>query len=316
MQEDPAELPVTDIRHRTRGRSSRISAQVQGRVLWFESDDVELSPNPEVFASALLIPALNAGLTLKFDQPLSSTWVTNCRQLLRIYNEWWGYPENLPIAPHADHPRESVSLKTALCFTGGADSFYSLLRSGNEIDYLVNIQGFIDTPLADVRRLVALEKSIREVARQTSTIPVFVRTNFLELSLIATTDWERAHGGGLMAVGHAMADVAARHLVSSSWGFDSVKPWGTHWMTDHLWSSASMQIIHVGAELQRALKLREIAAEPLVHDHLHVCWENLSSEVNCSRCDKCLRTRITLLDCGQLNNFRCLAGAETLAGDL
>ncbi len=316
MSDQPSRLLITDIRHRTRGRTSRISAQVQDRVLWFESDDIELAPRPEVFACALLIPALHAGLTLSLDQPLSTTWLTNCRQLLRIYNQWWGYPEYLPLAPPGDLGRKPISLKTSLCFTGGVDSFYSLLRSGNEIDFLVNIQGFVDTPLQDVRRLRAIEGSIREVAHQTGKHPVFVRTNFLDLPLVARTDWERAHGGGLTAIGHALANVVARHLVSSSHMLETAKPWGSHWMTDHLWSSASMQIIHVGAELQRFQKLREIAQEPLLWDHLHVCWQNLAPEGNCSRCDKCLRTRIALLECGGLDNFRSLAGANTLARDI
>ncbi len=311
---------VSELTSGREGRTSRVSSQVFGQVsdqiLWFESDDVELAPYPEAFASALLVPALESGLALTFDQPLPSTWLSNCRQLLRVYHEWWGYEEHLPVSPSGDPQRFPGSLKTALCFTGGVDSFHTLLRSGHEIDFLVNAQGFVDTPLEDFPRLIAIENSIREVARKTGTTPIFIRTNFLELPMVAKTSWERAHGGGLIALGHLLSSVVARLLISSSYTFETARPWGSHWMTDPLGSSASLQVIHVGAELKRNEKLWAIAGEPLVREHLHVCWENLAPTGNCSRCDKCIRTRLQLLECDQLRHFSCFEGEESLVQDI
>ncbi|MDQ3804974.1 MAG: hypothetical protein M3416_14235, partial [Acidobacteriota bacterium] len=93
-------------------------------------------------------------------------------------------------------------------------------------------------------------------------------------------------------------------------------PWGSHWQTDPLWSSDRLEVVHVGAELPRSDKLRAIAREPLVREHLRVCWENLAPEGNCSRCEKCLRTRLMLADCGELENFPVFEGADTLARHL
>ena len=47
----------------------------------------------------------------------------------------------------------------------------------------------------------------------------------------------------------------------------------------------------------------EIAGEPLVREFLRPCWENLESRQNCAECEKCLRTQLVLLQCGELANY-------------
>lgn len=316
MNIERATIPVSGIRGEVERGTSRVSARVGDETLWFESESVELTPSPEAFASALLVPSLESRRTLVFDEPLQSAWLSNCRQLVRMYNEWWGYEERVPLSGPGEPQRGSVSLGTALCFTAGVDSFYTLLRSGQKIDFLVSGQGFVDTPLSDSLRLRSLEDSFREIADKTGTTALFIRTNFLDLPLVRQTSWERSHGGILVALGHLLSKVAARLLISSSYRYADAKPWGSHWRTDPLGSSASLQVIHVGAELQRYEKLWAIADEPLVQKHLHVCWENHKPTGNCSRCDKCLRTRMQLLECGKLNDFSCFDGEETLVGDI
>jgi hypothetical protein len=67
---------------------------------------------------------------------------------------------------------------------------------------------------------------------------------------------------------------------------------------------------------RRMEKLVEIAHEPLVQRHLRVCWENRSPTGNCSRCSKCLVTRLALADRGTLDAFATFAHTATLARDL
>lgn len=67
-----------------------------------------------------------------------------------------------------------------------------------------------------------------------------------------------------------------------------------------------------GERLTRFEKLPLIAAEPLVRRRLRVCWENRAPSGNCSRCDKCVRTRLALLGCGELANFPVFEGEESL----
>jgi len=289
----------------------RVSADVDGAPLWFESADVALSPSPEAFASAMLMPALARGEALTLEDPVSLAWRSNVRRALPTFNQWWGYPEILPEPVH--HSLKTTrAAQTVLCFTGGVDSFHTLLRSGYTVNYLVFALGF-DVPLNDETRFNAFEPSLRAVAAATGATPVVIRANLREHPAFAPVSWERTHGGALAAVGHLLSDVAGRLLISSSFTYTTRTPWGSSWMTDHFWSSDRLKIIHFGADLLRQQKLQAIASDPLVRSHLRVCWENRAPAGNCSRCDKCIRTRLTLADCGELAMYPGFEGEESLA---
>jgi hypothetical protein len=290
----------------------RVCAEVGGAPLWFESPDAALRAAPEAFGCALLVAALHDRRPLTIEGEVSRTWLSNAERLLDIFQGWWGYPKLTPrAAARADDVRPEAA-GTALCFSGGVDSFYSLLRSGERIDVLVTVHGY-DIKLRDEARASAFESSLRAVAAELGVKPVVVRTNLREHPAFARAPWERTHGGALAAVGHLLGDASGRLLISSSYPYHKRAPWGSHWQTDPLWSSDRVEVAHVGAELQRSDKLRAIAREPLARKHLRVCWENLAPEGNCSRCEKCLRTRLILADCGELENFPVFEGWDTLA---
>ena len=181
----------------------RVSADIEGKPLWFESADVALGPSPEAFASAMLIPAIARAETLTVEGSLSDVWLSNVNRILPVFREWWGYPELAPqpVGPGCDNTTRLES--TALCFSGGVDSFYSLLRSGYAVDYLVFVIGF-DMKLDDVARAAAFESSLREVADETGAHPIIIRTNLREHPVFAPVSWERTHGGALAAIGRLM----------------------------------------------------------------------------------------------------------------
>ncbi|HEX8291257.1 MAG TPA: hypothetical protein VF570_05865 [Pyrinomonadaceae bacterium] len=305
-------LDVRDIATEFDGRAHRVRADVGGEPLWFESPDVVLTPSPEAFGCALLVAALYKGRSLAIETEVSARWLSNVEQLLDVFQAWWGYPCLRPLAAARDAGERPATARTALCFSGGVDSFYSLLRSGRRVDVLLGVHGF-DIELRDVARASAFESSLREVAAELGMRAVFVRTNLREHPAFGRAPWERAHGGALAAVGHLLGDSVGSLLISSSHPYTSHTPWGSHWRTDSLWSSDHLEVLHVGAELQRSDKLKAIAREPLVRRHLRVCWENLTPEGNCSRCEKCLRTRLLLADLGELKNMRVFEGEGTLA---
>jgi hypothetical protein len=305
-------LRVCDIKAERDGRVHRVSADVRGRTLWFESEDVELCPSPEGFGCALLVAALHGGRTLTIEGEVSAGWLSNADRLLDVFQTWWGYPKLSPRAAARPDDEPPGIDETALCFSGGVDSFYSLLHPGRRVDLLLAVHGY-DIKLRDKERASEFESSLRAVAVELAVRPVVVRTNLREHPAFAGAPWERTHGGALAAVGHLLGRSAGRLLVSSSYPNSSHLPWGSHWQSDPLWSSDRLKVIHVGAERQRSDKLRAIAREPLVRRHLRVCWENLAPEGNCSRCEKCLRTRLLLADWGELENFPVFEGAGTLA---
>jgi hypothetical protein len=304
-------VQITNIIKECDGKVYRVSADAGGASLWFESSDMEPRPAPQAFGCALLIPALQQGYSLTIDAKVDAKWLSNVEQLLDIFHEWWGYPKLMPKAIGCHTGKTMRAEKTALFFSGGVDSFFSLLRYDQRIDTLVTVHGF-DINLQDATRIAALKSSLSRIAAETGKESIIIRTNVREHPEFGKAPWQRSHGGVLGAVSHLVSDSVGRILISSSYANVNERPWGSHPKTDPLWSCDGLQIVHFGAEFERIEKLLSIAHEPLVRQHLRVCWENLSSEGNCSRCEQCLRNRLVLADCGELANYPVFEGPEFL----
>jgi hypothetical protein len=316
-----SEVKVSNIRA-SKGRGCyRVAADVDGVPLWYESDEAELFPAPEAFGTALLLPALQRGRRLTLDAPVSATWLSNVGRLLKIWREWWGYPMLLPRVStrlETDAARrveggESATRETALCFSGGVDSFYTLLHGDDAPAMLVAAHGF-DITLRDTARMDAFKESLRAAAASVGARPVVIRTNFREHAAAGRPGlWERAHGGALAALGHLLSGRAGRLVISSTYQKLYVRPWGSSPLTDHFWSSEALEVAHYGEWAGREEKLRFLAREPLAREHLRVCWENRAARGNCSRCGKCLVTMLMLAEFGALADFPVFDGAAALA---
>jgi hypothetical protein len=292
----------------------RATLKVAGEEVWFESPDLSLANSVEAIGAAFLIPAATAGRRLVFPSPPDDVWLSNARQAQRVAAEWWGYGCAIPSGPSApiSLARPDAARRTALCFTGGVDSFYSLLRGDHRVDHLMFVHGY-DMELADTNRAQAMEASLRAVAAAWGQHAILVRTNLRTHRLFRRANWEHAHGGALAAVGHLLSDHVNQLLISASYPRVFDRPWGSHWALDPWWSSSRLTVTHVGAEKWRAEKLVAIMNEPLVRQHLRVCWENRSPTGNCGQCEKCLRTMLVLDGHGCLGEFPVFPAASLAA---
>jgi len=311
----------------------RISTTVDGRALWFESFDLPLAAVSEAFGAALLVPALHAGRPLRLAGPVCETWGANLARLTDAYRDLW-YPEAprplvVPAARRGagekpavifsagDHtaPRWEATSRgadfnaatpaasaTALCFSGGVDAFHSLLAGGHRVDTLVSVVGY-DMSLRDRSRAAALRSLVRDVAAATGSRGIVLGTNLRRHPLMKATPWLRAFSGPLAAVGHLLGPTARRMLISSDGlGFEHPEV-GARPSTDPLHGSASLAVEHVAFHVTRLEKIRAIAGERIVQQHLRVCWQNLHGRLNCGVCEKCVRTMLALDTCGLLDRY-------------
>jgi hypothetical protein len=97
--------------------------------------------------------------------------------------------------------------------------------------------------------------------------------------------------------GSALAGVAlllgfARSFVPAAYSYSQLMPLGSHPLTDPLWSTEGVEIVHDGAEARRVDKVVRIAGDPGALSNLRVCFDDMN--VNCGRCAKCLRTLVPL----------------------
>jgi hypothetical protein len=274
----------------------RVVADVGGEPLWFESADVALDDGPEAPASATLLAAASGGQGLSISGPVSRIWLENSSRLLEIAAEWWDLPLVRPEGPTLEQPRER-SPGVALCFTGGVDSFHTLLCSRSTPDVLAFVQGY-DIALGDHPRMDEWEPAFRDVATRVGSRSVVIRSNLRSHPVHAGRHWPIVHGGALAAVGHLLGEAVGTLLISSGAPASYEVKWGSHWQLDPLWSSDRVSVVHEGGTHSRLSKVRAIVASPLVQRHLRVCWENRSAVGNCSRCDKCVLTMVLVAMCG------------------
>lgn len=289
------------------GQRVRVVADIDSHPLWFESDDISLRPRPEAFASAVLPGVMESRRMLVSDGSLSRRWRRGVAEIASVGAQWWDWGPAVVQAPvRWEVPRRLRSLpfrrpRTALAFSGGVDSFHALLAGDLPIDVLVSVHGF-DIALDDTARMARWEIALRQIAREVRLPSALVRTNVREHPTAVVSAWPRAHGGALAALGHALGGVS-RFVIASSYPRVLPDPWGSHWRLDPHWSSERLQVCHVGDTHWRADKLREISEHPVVRRYLRVCWEHRREDLNCGRCEKCVRTQLVLAAQGQLDQF-------------
>lgn len=303
MMPAPSPLTVGAIHAETRNNHSIVWTEIDGETLWFSSPDAVLRASPEAFANALLMPALVNNRRLVVENAVCSRWASQMPTAVELLHHWWNVPRIPPQLRARDDGTAAREGRTGLCFSGGVDSFFTLLRHHPRVDTLIYVYDY-DIPIRGHRRQPHFEPWLRKLADEGDFQAIVIRTNLKTHPLMSAVDWFAAHGACLAATGHLLSDRIGTLVMSSSYDFSSPHPSGTHWKLDPLWSSARLECTHFGATHKRTKKLLEIAREPLPRKYLRVCWENQDDRQNCGACEKCLRTQLILVTCGELPNYR------------
>ena len=259
-----------------------------------------LAVTGDAFLAALLMPAMALGEELVIEAPVSARLRRSTRTVMDIYTSWWGDRHRVvplrcaaPVAP-VDHVGPGA---VGLYFTGGVDSFYSLLKdvelstdAGHEsVTHLLyaNFEGHHGRPYD---RLLG---RLRRAAEETDRELVVIDTNVRSLTDRAVY-WPDYHGAALASVALALQGLLGRCLIAASDQYRHLPPLGSHPVLDHLWSTERLEIVHDGAEATRTDKVvRQIARSRLALETLNVCWRSEPAH-NCGMCEKCLRTMAAL----------------------
>lgn len=195
---------------------------------------------------------------------------------------------------------------TACFFTGGVDSFYSVVKNRESIDALVYVHGFDIAPDDDAlyERVIPHLRS----AAEDLELPLHeFRTDLRRFGEATGAEWPDYHGAALASIAHLLGSRYRRVLVPASWGYAHMEPYGSHPYLDPLWSSDAVEIVHDGAEMNRLGKIRAIADSPVARGNLRVCYRNPDLAYNCGRCNKCVRTAAAVEIAGATDEFGTLA---------
>ena len=260
------------------------------------------------FVPALLVPALERGEPLEIVPPVSPRLVARLPRIVDTLISLFPAFRRAPVVLHA---KQSADVPTgtlvATLFSSGVDSFYTLLKGLRpETDpalrptHLLFIQGH-EQRLGETSGSAETVSGIHEVARETGT---GVISGFTNLRALFGLNYEVYYQGALLAASAlALSRGVRRLIVSSTFTYNQLRPWGSHPLLDELWSTETMEIIHDGAEARRVDKIgRIVGRHPLALKHLRVCLDNQESPRNCGHCKKCARTMMALELIGAIGN--------------
>jgi hypothetical protein len=220
--------------------------------------------------------------------PVDRLLLDNVQELQRIWMCWFPHLRPILVEAEVAGPAPAAGAgKAAAFFSGGVDSWFTVLWHSLEpaepkriaIDDLLCIWGF-DVPLDNADAFRQMRIALQGAADDLGKELVDVATNLRETRW-READWTSlSHGAGLASVALALEGRYA-------------KVWGSHVMTDHLFSTGHTAIIHDGAAFNRVEKTELVAkSEPALRS-LRVCWKSHGHN-NCCECEKCYRTMLTL----------------------
>ena len=288
-------LPLIAPRGESRIRiSSEVSFDGDITPLWFDvpAESAPVAANSDAFALAALLPAMRSGRALRIEGPVSPTLLANLDELQAIYSLWFPAFSRVEIAAETS-PEGEPGPRRALAFSGGVDSFHTLLTSPHPVDRLLYVEG-LDTIVEDDALLVRIRNSIRATAAELG-VPLFeVATNVKEFLGPYADWWAHTHTLALATVAHAMTGSLAACVISADHTYGELMPHAAHPLLLHHFGSHRLEVEPYGWGTRRVDKVAAIAQSPVAMRHLRVCWKNYEGAFNCGRCEKCLRTKAEL----------------------
>lgn len=238
--------------------------------------------------------ALARAENLQVDGKVSKT-VAQKIKALEIYYRFASAPRTIAVTTPITSMKKNTNQRAAQFFTLGVDSFYTLATTPKKrISGLVFVDGY-DVSLTQHTLLRSIHRRIDTVATQTQKTPYYCQSNLRDLS-DSIMNWGQFHGAALAAIG--MLTTFQTILISGE-SFDW-PDWGLRFGLDELFTTPHQSFTLYGHLMTRDEKIREIKRSPwfpLFLDHVRVCWKNSNlpnAPYNCSRCQKCLRTALTL----------------------
>jgi len=316
---------VSDILSKRLGEYQELSAKIspaegkQDFRVWFRSPSSLNEPATfgDPFIAGLLLACMHENEDLYVDSPVSARLLENVEYIQEVFCRWYDFLK--PIKVHAkevlDEPQLShLKRGTASCFSGGVDSWHTLLQNRDKITYLLLIRGF------DIRidNDSLWEESVARLCRSANTVglPIItVTTNLRELADKRRSSWGERFNGDfwgqclfascIAAVGMSLqTNISKLYLPSAGWTYKDLIPHGSHPLVDTRWTTSDFEVIPYGWHTDRLGKSVEISSSDEALHNLRVCYSNPQNRYNCCKCEKCLRTMVPLYVLKRLNTAR------------
>ncbi len=309
-----------------RTTSAGAAVRTEATVVWEESDRPPLTvffetsgtstgaADPNAFLAAAAIPAFRRGeRRIAIEASICPRLRDGIAAAAALLGAWNRHGRPAPAIEPARGfvpPPPAPRRRAAIMASGGIDSTFEIFRNRRDLprdhplafSEAVRLRDFIfpvDSP--PERRAHVEVRAARAVARIAEAAGLErseILTNAGELEPDAEGHLRWAHGSllasGALAAGARLTDVT----ISASHDLhNGLFPWGSHPLIEPHLGTAAVAIRFRGIEITRLRKTAAFARWPAALESLYVCGQGpLPGEsVNCGACDKCVRTRLSLL---------------------
>jgi hypothetical protein len=253
------------------------------RRIRFESDGPPLRRSGDSLLCLGLIPAMEVDAPLCISPPPGPTLAKHAVEIIDLLARWYPGMSRGTWSATGNPLPEPKGGGTALFFSGGVDSSYSLDHDRGRIDTLITLVG-ADVPATETDRASRLASSARAVARAEGMRHILITTDIRSV-FDGLIGWVEYHGAVLAAVAHMLGDEVRHVLIASSAdGASYLRPWGTHPELDPLWGSNRVNLEH-HALAPRFSKIARILERPHLMVGLRVCDYD---DANCGACPDCV----------------------------
>jgi hypothetical protein len=212
--------------------------------------------------------------------------------------------------------------RVAQSFSGGVDSFNTLVNHINEKPKLVTVIGS-DIFFDDKEGIKNLKNSTKEIAKQFRLEYCIIESNFRGflnehrlsnlVSLKINDGWWHGFQHGIGLIGH-IAPIAYKDGLKNFYfpstftkkEYEAKISCASYPIIDESVHIASTNIVHDGFEFTRQQKVKNLCyyvGGKTVKIPLRVCWQSRGGK-NCSDCEKCFRTITAIIaECFDPNEF-------------
>lgn len=199
-------------------------------------------------------------------------------------------------------PDSGGNTESAATFTGGVDSFYTLLRHKEEISKLFYIHG-LDIRLESKDFLKKVSRHLRSVA-QNLGIDLIEPVSNCKLLLEDYVDWRDIGYGPAIASTILLTNHNIKTFyIPGAEDYNFLEGGGTHILINPLWNCDGTSFIYDGPEASRIQKVDYIVGSHEAQQNLRVCWQPVE-EYNCGRCEKCIRTMVSIDLVGDISKYK------------
>ncbi|MBI4699105.1 MAG: hypothetical protein HY758_09465 [Nitrospirae bacterium] len=279
--------------------SASISMDHKTYQLKFRVSEGPISKNSDPFLAAALFPAMKIGEPLLVPGLVSPALLSATQTMQETYHKWFPEFQIIPVRAEPEmSDKEKQATDVGAFFSGGVDSFYTLLKNHDEITKLILINGIMFESISERPKVTG---EIRRIAEELGKSLVVVEVNIREFS-DEYTYWEDQYAGvALASVGLLLAPQFRKIYFASSFPYEDWKPTAIHPLLEPLFSTERLTFEIDASDVGRPEKVARIAQSDLALRYLHACSKEFS--YNCGKCEKCMRTMLALQAVGALE--RC-----------